>query len=304
MEKILVVDDNEQNREIMKDVLCNWGYEVYIAVDGFQAFNLACMYNPDVILLDVMLPGMNGFEICKKLKNNVSTKNIPVIMLTVLNEVEDRIRGFSVGADVFLSKPVIYQELKNRIAWAINAKKKFSNMEDIDNIVLSLLKLLELKDKSAYLHSCTVKKYCEKVGKILLITDEEMKRLIIGAYLHDIGKVISDKEDKHIEAGADIILPLNMGKWLKPFIGNHHEKINGQGFPDKLSENQMSFELRILILINRFVELFEELSDKDASVIELKEECERGCYNMDIFEALKQVLKDERFINSINFHKK
>lgn len=304
MEKVLVIDDNEQNREIMKDLLSTWGYEVCIAVNGFEAFDQVCKYNPDVILLDVMLPGMNGFEVCKKLKKNVSTHNIPVIMLTVLNEVEDRIRGFNVGADVFLSKPIIYQELKNRIDWAINSKKAINDMENINHVVRSLLKILELKDSNLYLHACNVRDYCEKVGKILSITDEEMKHLLIGAYLHDIGKVVSDEIDKHIEFGLDMISPLNMCKWLKTFIRNHHEKMNGKGFPDGLLGNQMSLELRILIFVNRFVELLEQFGDKDTSMTELTDECKKGNYDIDIMEALKKVLKDESFIKSININKK
>lgn len=303
MEKVLLVDDNEQNREIMKDVLSNWGYDVYISVDGFEVFSLACKYNPDVILLDVMLPGMNGFEVCKKLKNNISTKNIPIIMLTVLNEVEDRIRGFNVGADVFLSKPIIYQELKNRVDWAINSKKMLTNMENVNHVVKSLLKILELKDSNLYLHACNVRNYCEKVGKILSVTDEEMKHLLIGAYLHDIGKIVSSELNQHVEFGLDIILPLNMCQWLKTFVRNHHEKVNGTGFPDRLLGNQMSLELRILIIINRFVQLWEQVGDKDTSLVELNDECKKGYYDLEILEAIKQVLKDESFIKSINYNK-
>lgn len=303
MEKVLVVDDNEQNCEIMEDLLCTWGYGVYIAVEGNEAFDLACKYEPDVILLDVMLPGMNGFAICKKLKSNTSTQNIPIIMLTVLNEVEDRIRGFNVGADVFLSKPIIYQELKNRVAWAINSKKALSNMEHTKQVAKSFLKIMKLKDESLYLHACNVKYYCEKVGKILAVTDEEMERLLVGGYIHDIGKVISNDKYKHVEVGVELIEPLKMWQWLKVFVRNHHEKINGQGFPDGLTEHQMSLELRIIITINRFVELLEESKDKDISILNLIDECKKGYWSIDVLEAIKQVLKDESFINSINFNK-
>ena len=303
MEKVLIVDDNEQNREIMKDLLSTWGYSVYIAVDGFEVFDLACKYNPDVILLDVMLPGMNGFEICKKLKNSLSTQNIPIIMLTVLNEVEDRIRGFNVGADVFLSKPIIYQELKNRVEWAINSKKIYNNMEYANQVVESFLKILKLKDNNLYLHTYSVKNYCQKVGKILSVTDEEMEHLLIGAYLHDIGKIVSNECDEHVELGVDIISSLKMYQWLKVFIRNHHEKINGEGFPDGLMGDQMTLELKILITINRFVELWEQSGDKDTSIVKLSDECKKGYWSIEILEAIKQVLKDESFIKNINYNK-
>ncbi|SFC91741.1 response regulator [Clostridium uliginosum] len=299
MEKVLIVDDNEQNCEIIKDLLFTWGYDVYVAFEGLKGFNLAYELKPDVILLDVMLPGMNGFETCKKLKKNPATQNIPIIMLTVLNEVEDRIRGFNVGADVFLSKPIVYQELKNRVAWAVKSKNIFNNMEKIDNVAESFLKIMKLKDEDLYLHAYNVKNYCEKVGKILFVTDEEMNHLLIGAYLHDIGKTVSNASSEHVEIGMDIISSLSMCEWLNIFVRNHHEKMNGQGFPDKLMSHQMSLNLKILITINRFVELLEQYGDKDTSVKELSNECKKGYWSVEILEAIKQVLKDERFIKSI-----
>ena len=302
MENILIVDDNKQNCDIIKDLLSTWGYGVYVAFEGNEAFDFAINYKPDLILLDVMLPGMNGFEICGKLKSNPDTKNIIIIMLTVLNEVEDRIRSFNVGADAFLSKPIIWQELKNRVAWAINAKKTFDKMENISEVTKSFLEILKLKDNDLYLHACSVKNYSEKVAKILTVTDEEMEHLLLGAYLHDIGKIISDGTD-HVEIGTEIIYPFKMYGWLKSFVRNHHERMDGKGFPDGLMESEMSLELKILITINRFVEVLDQTDDKDISIIKLDEECQKGYWSMKVIEAMKQVLKDEKFIKSIYYNK-
>lgn len=299
MESILIVDDNKQNVEIIKDLLITWGYNVYVAFEGSQALDMACRFQPDVIFLDVMLPGMNGFEICKKLKNSIATRDIPVIMLTVLNDIEDRIRGFNVGADVFLSKPIIYQELRNRVTWAINFKKTFSDMENKSQVVQSLLNMMQLKDSNLCRHACMVKDYCEKVAKILFVTGQAMDRLLIGAYLHDVGKVISTAPDEHVEFGLNIIAPLKMDDWLKVFVRHHHEKLNGQGFPDGLTSNEMTLELKILITVNRFVEIMTQTGDKDASIIQLYDESSQGLWSREVLEAIKQVLKDEKFIKSI-----
>jgi len=301
MEKVLVVDDNEQNCEILEDVISTWGYKVYKAFQGMEAYNSACKYKPDVILLDVMLPGMNGFEVCKKIKNNPYTQNIPIIMLTVLNEVEDRIRGFNVGADVFLSKPINYQELKNRVVSLINHKNQLEKMEHSSQIAESYLKILKARDNKLYLHACKVKDYCEKVAKVLALSDLKQERLLTGAYLHDIGKIIADTSREHVKAGEDIIVPLKMGEWLRIFIRNHHEKINGQGFPDGLKEQQMSIELQILATINRFVELWEQSNDKETSIVALDNESKKGYWSMVVLEALKQVLEDEKFVANFNF---
>lgn len=302
MEKVLIVAENEQNIQIINQLLSTWGYDVCIAIEGNEAFNLATTYNLDVIILDVMLPGMNGFEICKKLKSNIYTKNIPVIMMSSLNEVEERIHGFNVGVDAFLSKPIIYQELKNRLLWAINLKKVFNHIEYKNEVVKSFLKLMKLKDNRLYLHACTVKFYCEKVAKFLFVTDEKMENLLIGAYLHDIGKIISSKPSEHVEIGVDIISSLKMCEWLKVFIRSHHEKINGKGFPDSLTGNEMSLELQILITVNRFVEILEQIIDKDKSITVLEDECKKGYWSTEVLDAVKQILEDERFIKSIDYN--
>lgn len=122
MTKILLVDDNALSCEVLADVMQTWGYEVYKLFVGTGVYEFVLRYRPDIILLDVMLPGMNGFEVCRRLKGSVDTFPIPVIMLTVLDDVEDRIRAFDVGADAFITKPVNYNELKTVIN-AFCAKK-------------------------------------------------------------------------------------------------------------------------------------------------------------------------------------
>lgn len=293
MSKILIVDDNEQNCEILEDLLTTWGHEVYIAEEGTKALTLASKVEPDVILLDVMMPGMNGFEICKKLKSSQSTLDTPVIMVTALNEMEDRIRGFNAGADVFLSRPVIYQELKNRVAWAISSKRTLDSMENIKALVKSFLNMMKLKDEKLYIHASRVKNYCEKVGKILSLTDEELERLLIGAYLQDVGKIVVNDEKEHAGIGADIVAPLKIGAWLKTYIKNHHEKI---------VDCQWPIDLKILITINRFVELWEQFGDKDTALLRLSDECHKGCWSREVLKEIKQVLKDENFIKSINYN--
>ncbi|MGI6280464.1 MAG: response regulator [Acutalibacteraceae bacterium] len=266
MKKVLIADDNEQNREIAKDVLSSWGYTCYTAVNGPEVLSSACEHDPDVILLDVMMPGMNGFEVCRKLKNTVATQNIPVIMLTVLTEVQDKIRGYSAGTDIFLSKPIVYEELKNRLEWAVKSKRAYSRMEKENQVAQSYLNFMELKDRKLFNHACNVKHYCEKVGKILSVDDEEFIHLQIGAYLHDIGKLLCGDRDEHVLLGAEIMSSLNMHRWLCAFIRNHHEQMNGLGFPDHLTANQMSLELKILITVNRFIELYEQTGSKETGL--------------------------------------
>ena len=130
MAKILVVDDNLASCEMLSDVLTQWGYDVRQAHQGKEVLPLVEEFAPDLVLLDVMLPGMNGFEICKRIKASPKTENIAVILLTVLNDVEDRTQGIRVGADLFLSKPVNYKELRRQIEFVLSNKTHIAELEE------------------------------------------------------------------------------------------------------------------------------------------------------------------------------
>lgn len=300
MDRVLVVDDHVQNSEILRDVLSAWDYDVYEAFHGMEALKAVTSYKPDIILLDVMLPGMNGFEVCKKIKNNPETADIPIIMLTVLNEVEDRIRCFDVGAEMFLSKPVNYNELKNRIITLINNRRQLAKMENQKQLIQSFLETMRLKEEKLYQHSCLVKDYCEKVANLLSITDERLERLLMGAYLHDIGKIITNGELEHVEMGVKMISPLSLAKWITPFIYNHHEKINGQGYPDKLRGYQMSMELQILTTVNHFTKIWQETEDREKALKIIEKETKQGLWDSTACNALKQVISDEIFIEQFS----
>jgi two-component system cell cycle response regulator len=112
---ILLVDDNEQNLELMTAYIEELGCEVRLARDGVEALEQVAAQKPDLILLDVMMPRMSGFQVCKKLKSEDGTKEIPIVMVTALSEVSDVEHAVDVGADDFLSKPVNRLELLTRV---------------------------------------------------------------------------------------------------------------------------------------------------------------------------------------------
>lgn len=298
MEKILVVDDNKQNCDLVKDVLVNWGYDVLQAFQGLEAIELAEENQPDVIILDVMLPGMNGFEVCRELKNKSKTKFIPVIFLSVLDDVEDHIRGFEVGGEIFFSKPINNKELQYKIASIIKRKRVLDNMEECSKVGQAFCEIMKLTDPALYDHAVKVKKYCSKVADLLAFSQERYQRLCLGASLHDVGKLITREKQEDVKAGESIIRPLKMYDWLRFFIRNHQEKTNGQEFPDGLSEKELGQEIWVLNVVHRFVELWEEVQDKKQALDLFKEETAKETWPPPIVQALEQVLNDEEYIDS------
>jgi len=140
---VLVVDDEEQNRILLKDPLEARGFEVTEAQNGAEAFRAIAERLPDVILLDLMMPGMDGFEVCRRLKKNSRTAHIPVLLITALSDRRERLMGIEAGANDFLNKPVDMQDLLLRVANAAHAKALFDQLqaerEKSDRLLLNIL---------------------------------------------------------------------------------------------------------------------------------------------------------------------
>ncbi len=143
--KILVVDDIALNRKLQKTYLESVGYQVVIAVDGADALQRIGEESPDLILLDVMMPKMNGFQVCRRLKSLDSTRFIPIIMVTALNEVEDKVQGIEAGADDFISKPFNKLELLARVKSLLRIKHLHDELElKIKELEIAQSKLIQL----------------------------------------------------------------------------------------------------------------------------------------------------------------
>jgi len=113
--RLLLADDNQQNRELLEAYLLGEGYKIEMAVDGQETIEKVAEYEPDLILLDIMMPRMSGYEVAKQLKSDDETKNIPILMVTALNEMGDIERAVKAGCDDFLTKPVNRLELQTRV---------------------------------------------------------------------------------------------------------------------------------------------------------------------------------------------
>jgi putative two-component system response regulator len=287
MERVLVVDDNPHNCELMSDLLTNWGYEVNTVDQGMDAIAVARRDCPDIILLDVMLPGMNGFEVCHEIKTNPQTRDIPVIMLTVLNEVDDRIRGLKVGADYFMSKPFNYQELKFRVAALLQQKQRIDGMEEGQAVVDAFLAMMKRKDHQLYVHTCRVKEYCEKVSRVLLLPEKQHERLLWAACLHDIGKVI-DSSPSHPQTGQEILSHLKMGSHVADLVLSHHE-----------AYSWTCLEQEILATVDSFVNLLDSQLDKQACIEQLRQARRLIGSSEKVLAAIDQVLRDEQFLEKI-----
>ena len=311
-ETILVADDNEANRELLCALLSAEGYNVISALDGRAAIQAVDRDSIDLALLDVVMPGLTGFEVCQAMKSKPETRLIPVVLLTSLNGDSDRIAGIMCGADDFLSKPVNKQELLARVYSLLRLKQFTDELDNAETVLLSLALTIEAKDPYTEGHCDRLSKYSVALGEKLGLPEDLRVALHRGGLIHDIGKLavpehillkpgpLTPEERKimeqHTVIGERICAPLRSFRHVLPIIRHHHEKWDGSGYPDMLRGEQIPLTARILQVTDVYDALTTDrpyrkaLSSEKAFAI-IHEEVKRGWWEEPIvseFEAIVQ----------------
>lgn len=311
---LLVVDDSAFQRSRLRDLLENAGYEVLEAESGDGALEKIDQHEVDLVLLDVVMPGKDGYRVCEHIKNDPSTRLIPIIMVTSLQSREDKIRGIEVGADEYLRKPWSSVELLTRVRSLLRSRKLLGELERAENVISALVKAIEAKDPSAVGHSERVATLAARMGRTLRLKDEDIGALVKAGRLHDVGKIgISDavllkpgpltpEEKKEVErhpvVGEEICRPLHFAGPVLDVIRHHHERVDGSGYPDGLSGKQVGALIRILGLVDAFdamvsERLYRSAMKMDEAMRILKES--RKQWDRDVLQAFESVLGSTSF---------
>jgi DNA-binding response OmpR family regulator len=191
--RILVVDDSLDAQLILRDLLSKRGYEVISAPEAQTARDLLRSQHPDLIVLDIVMPGKSGYEFCHELKQDPLTKLIPIVIVTGLSERDDHIRAIEAGADDFLNKPVYPEELFARIKALLTTKEFMDNLENAEVVLVTLALGIESRDLYTGSHCRVVAHYASDFGHYVGLNEENIVALKRGGYLHDLGKVsVSD----------------------------------------------------------------------------------------------------------------
>lgn len=286
--KILVVDDEVNTTDILKALLEEQDYDVQVAYDGKQGWDMVKSFKPDLILSDVSMPQMNGFDLCQKVKDAEDTRLIPIILITGLSGTKDKIKGIDAGADDFINKPFNSQELSVRVRSLLKMKGLTSRLENIDQIILAFSRAVEARDPYTRGHSERVGKYAMRFAEGLGLSKRNQQLLFKGAILHDIGKIgiadgvllkkgkLTDGEyaeiKKHPEIGTTICAPLKSSRSLLNIVAYHHERMDGTGYPYGLMAEEIPIEARIIAITDTFDALTSARPYRQA--LSLKETCE------------------------------
>ena len=265
---VLVVDDDHGVSAVFKRLLTADGFTVTTVADGSSAAALVAVHQPDVVLLDVLMPGVDGFEICRRFKADALTRLIPVILITALSDQQSRIRGLQVGADDFLSKPVDTEELLTRVRSLARLKRYTDDLESAASIITTLTEMIEMRDGYTEGHCFRMANYATALGRRLGLSADDLQALHRGGFLHDIGMLaISDTVlrksgpldpaeyelvKSHTVVGDRLCSRLRSLQAVRPIIRHHHERENGSGYPDGLAGSAIPLLASIVGIVDLF----------------------------------------------------
>jgi len=309
---VLVVDDDDRNTKLLEALMRPLDYEIIKAGGGQAALDIVETTDVDLILLDVMMPDLDGYEVCKRLKENKLTRLIPIIMVTALDDIAAKIKGIECGADDFLSKPPNKLELIARTKSLINVKRLNDNLASIEEVLFSLANTVEAKDSYTHGHIERVASMAVMLGHKLSLSTSEITALRIGGILHDIGKIgieqsilnkpgpLNPEEweamKRHPDIGHRICLPLS--KHIGPaldVIRHHHEKIDGSGYPDGIRKTDISQVARIMAVIDIYDALtserpYRQAMPKGKAFDILRQEATQGKLDQDVVDYLIEMI--------------
>jgi len=313
-ETILIADDHESSLSALEGLLLLEGFDVRTAPDGEAALAEFRRSRPDLLLLDVMMPRMTGFDVCRHIKDDADSRLIPVILITALSATADRVAGIEAGADDFLTKPVDREQLLARVRSLLKQKAYTDELDRAESVLYALARSIEGKDPYTEGHCERLAELSARLGEFIGLEATQIKALRRAGVVHDIGKVavpdhillkrgkLTAKERKCVQrhplVGEGICAPLKSFQLVLPIIRHHHEKLDGTGYPDGLKGNAIPIAARVLQVVDVYDALTTARPYKKAlppaEALEIMEdEVKRGWWDPVVFTAFTEMMGRE-----------
>jgi putative two-component system response regulator len=266
--KILVVDDYEPNLRGLGLLLERASYTVFTATNGSDALDLVKRERPDLILLDVLMPGISGLDVCAAVKQDAETCLTPVVLISAAQERQTVIAGLDAGADDFLNKPIDPEELYTRVRSLLRLKRVTDDLESAESLFLTLGRIIEARDPYTEGHCERLADYATALGRRLELDQTDIDALYRGAFLHDVGKIaipdrvllkkgkLTRKEydlmKQHPVIGDQLCGTVRSLDRVRPIVRHHHERLDGRGYPDRLDGASIPLLAQIVAVVDVF----------------------------------------------------
>jgi len=304
---VLVVEDDPQVRGLLVKLLAPEDVDVVPLESGEAAISRLDAEEPvDLLLLDVGLPGLGGFDVCRKIKGHRKTRLIPVIIVTGRGAVQDRVQGIDAGADDFLVKPVERVELLARVRSLLRLKSYTDELEHAESVLFALARSIEARDPATKGHCERLSNLGASLGRYLDLDEEDILALWKAGVVHDLGKIkvpdaillkpgpLTSEEraviEEHPVTGDEICKPIRSFRRVRPIIRHHHERMDGSGYPDRLRGDEIPVTARVLHVVDVFDALITTRPYKPAFPLEralstLQDEARRGWQDGEIVSS-------------------
>jgi putative two-component system response regulator len=310
--RILIADDDPRMRDLLMEMVDGLGHQGVAVADGVAALAAIAAAAPDLVLSDVSMPGLGGFELCRRLKSNHSTRLIPVVLITGIGE-KFKLQGIEAGADDFFTKPFSLADLRVRIRAVLRMKAFTDELESAEAVLCTLGKSIEAKDPYTEGHCDRLAETAVVLGRALGLGEESLRALRRGGYLHDLGKVgvpegillkngpLAPQErlvmQRHPVVGEQICRPLRSLQAVLPIIRHHHERQDGSGYPDGLRGEAIPLTARILQVVDVFDALttdrpYRRALGPEAALDTLEAETRQGWWDPRVVGAFREVIAE------------
>jgi len=278
---ILAVDDTPASLKLLTETLLAEGYEVRSAINGELALRSAASNPPELILLDIRMPGMDGFEVCRRLKDNPDTRDIPVIFVSAMAEMGEKLQGFNLGAVDFVTKPYQREELLARVSTHLKLVRLSNHLEELVvertealletdkklrngmlDFVTAIAATVEIRDPYTAGHQRRVADLAIAIAREMGLEDARIEGLKLACVVHDIGKIRIPAEilskpgrlnelefgliQQHSQSGYDILKSIDFPWPIAQMVLQHHERLDGSGYPNGLKDGEILLESKIL----------------------------------------------------------
>jgi putative two-component system response regulator len=315
--RVLVVDDNPELAILMRELLSGAGYDVIAVADAEAALTEITRRLPDLIVSDVIMPGMSGYELCRQLKEDPSTRLIPFVLMTGLGDRGDKLRALEAGADDLLGKPVHSEELFARVKSLLKLKEFTDELETAESVICTLALSVESRDTYTEGHCERLAENAVSLGRHLGLDEDSIVALRRGGYLHDLGKIavpdeilkkgtdLSPQEweimKQHPLTGERICGPLKSLRLVLPIIRNHHEHADGSGYPDGLRKGEIQLLPRILQVVDVYDALrtarpYKPARTHEQAAATMRSEAGAGLWDDEIVMEFFAMLKKQRLV--------
>jgi cyclic di-GMP phosphodiesterase len=265
---IVVAEDDSATRALLRVVLERAGYRVRNVDNGADALAEIMREPPEVALLDIGMPEMDGLEVTRRVRGTPATALLPIILVTARGRLEDKIAGLDAGASDFVTKPFEPAELLARVRSNQRLSTALTRLENTRDVLVALASAIDAKDPLTEHHCDRVADEAIVLARLYGLSEDAVEAIGYGAVLHDIGKIgvaeavltkpdgMTDAEraemQRHPVIGSDILRPLRLGSLVGPIVRGHHERWDGGGYPDGLLGTQIPVGARIVSIVDAF----------------------------------------------------